>query len=95
MLIYRSYYMYFHLPMSTLPFAGTDEDALIAVLAHRSLEQRLELVTMFKTMYGKVCFRSRMTVLETPNGFLSADWQCFMNFRIFRTKHKHDPEVFF
>ena len=33
---------------------GTDETAIINVMAKRSNEQRLELVKMYKTMYGKV-----------------------------------------
>ena len=33
---------------------GTDEKAIIDVLAHRTNEQRQQIKTMFKTMYGRV-----------------------------------------
>ena len=36
------------------PFSGTDEKAIIDVLAYRSNEQRQEIYRLFKTMYGKV-----------------------------------------
>lgn len=35
---------------------GTDEDAIIQVLAHRSNSQRLQLRAAFKQRYGQVCW---------------------------------------
>ncbi len=37
-----------------LPCAGTDEKAIISVLGYRSNSQRMEIVSKFKSMYGKV-----------------------------------------
>lgn len=41
----------------TLPFCfqGTDEQAIINVVANRSNDQRQKIKAAFKTMYGKVC----------------------------------------
>jgi len=33
---------------------GTSEDEIVAVLGARTNDQRMEIVTTFKTMYGKV-----------------------------------------
>lgn len=33
---------------------GTDEDAVIEIITRRSNEQRRQIATTFKTMYGKV-----------------------------------------
>ena len=35
---------------------GTDEQAIIDVVANRSNDQRQKIKAAFKTMYGKVCF---------------------------------------
>lgn len=36
-------------------FQGTDEQAIINVVANRSNDQRQKIKAAFKTMYGKVC----------------------------------------
>ena len=36
-------------------YAGTDEKAIVNVLAYRSNAQRIEIKLKFKSMYGKVC----------------------------------------
>lgn len=38
-----------------LYFQGTDEQAIINVVANRSNDQRQKIKAAFKTMYGKVC----------------------------------------
>lgn len=35
---------------------GTDEQAIVDVVANRSNDQRQKIKAAFKTMYGKVCF---------------------------------------
>lgn len=41
---------------------GTDEDAVIEIITKRSNEQRRQIATRFKTMYGKVRPVSNMFV---------------------------------
>ena len=43
-------------------FVGTDEKAIISVVAHRSNAQRQEIKVKFKALYGKV----RSEVLKHP-----------------------------
>ena len=49
------------------PTAGTDEKAIINVLAYRSCEQRQEIKLKFKSMYGRVsdCTCSIANVLSS------------------------------
>ena len=37
---------------------GTDEKAIIDVLTTRSIDQRISIKNMFKTMYGKVLYEA-------------------------------------
>ena len=44
--------------------AGTDERAIISVLAYRSNAQRQQIKLKFKTIYGKVCVVSKWCVVD-------------------------------
>jgi annexin A7/11 len=48
---------------------GTDEDAIISILCHRSNDQRMEIVKTFKTAYGKNLLDNIRS--ECRNNFLS------------------------
>lgn len=47
--------------------SGTDEQAIIGVISQRSNKQRVDIMNMFKTMYGKVKsfnFKSSITSIR-------------------------------
>ena len=52
-------------------FVGTDEKAIISVVAHRSNAQRQEIKVKFKALYGKVrkigCFSNILSLLSLDN----------------------------
>ena len=37
-------------------FTGTNEEAIVNIMGYRSVVQRQDICTMFKTMFGKVIF---------------------------------------
>jgi hypothetical protein len=43
-----------HYKLTEFESLGTDEKAIISVLGHRTADQRVELITTYKTMFGKV-----------------------------------------
>jgi hypothetical protein len=42
-----------HYKLTEFESLGTDEKAIISVLGHRTADQRVELITTYKTMFGK------------------------------------------
>ena len=39
-------------------FTGTNEEAIVNIMGYRSVVQRQDICTMFKTMFGKVKYLS-------------------------------------
>lgn len=46
---------------------GTNEDAITSVLGNRTVDQRLQVVSTFKTMYGKVRQLLLVLVHQAPS----------------------------
>ena len=60
---------------------GTDEQAIIDVVANRSNDQRQKIKAAFKTMYGKVCFCS--FVFSFLAGALTVACRPYMHVRLY------------
>lgn len=60
-------------------FQGTDEQAIINVVANRSNDQRQKIKAAFKTMYGKVC--SLVLSISKQNKTFSCCFNCLIAFQ--------------